>query len=116
VFTASAARLYLIPAQRIVVEHAGHLVKGNFQPAQNIGNLRHRAGAAVGKPFTGHRGAIFHGIELRVVDGSSGLQVQQNHRQLSALNDGKNRRRESIRGHVHQQQVEILCSAQMPGF
>ena len=73
------------------MEHAGHLVERNLQPAENIGNLRHRAGAAVGKPFTGHRGAVFHGVELLVVDGCSGLQVQQNHRQLRALNDGKDR-------------------------
>ena len=40
-----------IPGNRIVFQHAGNLEKRDLAAIENIGDLRHRTGLAVGQPF-----------------------------------------------------------------
>ena len=51
------------PAGRVVVEHAGDLVKRNAGAVEDVGDFRHRAGRAVGQPLAGHPRAIAQPVE-----------------------------------------------------
>ena len=51
-------RIHFIPARRIVVQHPGDLMEINAGAMEDVGDFRHRAGAAMRQPFAGHRRAV----------------------------------------------------------
>ena len=104
-------RFHLVPANMIVVEHACYLMEWEVKAPENIRNLRHRAGAAMGEPLSGHRPATTHLVEALILNRRFRLKVQKHHRNPCSQHHGEQRRRQSISGHVNQQDVDIVASA-----
>ena len=73
-------RVDLVPADGIVVEHAGDLMEGDARATEDVRDLGHRTGAAVRQPFAGHRRAVAHPVERLVVDRGRRLQVEHDDR------------------------------------
>ena len=105
----------LVPAGGIVVEHPGHLVKRDPRPVEDAGDLRHGTGGAVGQPLAGHPGPVAQAIERRVIDGRARLQVQEDHRDPGPPHHRQHRRRQGIRGHVQEDEVDVRLAKRMPG-
>ena len=78
----------LAPAVRVVVQHAGDLVERDARALEDVGDLRHRTGRAMGQPFAGHRGAIAQPVEGCVVDRRLGLEVEDDHRHPARCTTG----------------------------
>ena len=69
---------------------------------EGVGDLRNRAGSAVGEPFAGHLGSVTHFIESLVVHGSHGLEIEDDDRNFSPLNHGKYGGAQRIGGDVEE--------------
>ncbi len=104
-----------LPPGRGLVEHARHLMKRNACPLEYVGNLRHRAGRAVGQPLAGHRGAILQPVERRVINGRLGLKIQHHHGHAGALHQRQHGVGEGIRGDVEKQHVDVFAAAAAAG-
>ena len=81
---------------------------------EDVGDLRHRAGAAMRQPFAGHRRAIAHAVERGVVDGARRLQVEDDDRNPGAPDHREDRRRQRIGRDVKEDQIDVFLSKAVP--
>ncbi len=99
--------VHLAPALGVVLQRAADLVEGDAAALEDVGDLGHRAGGAGGQPLAGHRGAVAHRVEGRVVDGPLGLEVQHDDRHARPPHDRQHRVRERVGGDVQEDQVDV---------
>ena len=51
---ASSHAIDFVPENRVIVEHAGDLMKGNAGAFEDVGNFRNGTGLTMRQPFAGH--------------------------------------------------------------
>ncbi len=105
----------LVPRQGIVVQHPRDLVEGDPRAPEDVGDLRHRAGLAVGQPLAGHAGAVAEGVEPRVVDGGARREVEDDDRHPGPAHHGEHGGRERVGGDVEEDEVHVLLAEAVPG-
>ena len=93
--------------RRVVVDHPRDLKEGDSTAVEDVGDFRNRTGLAPGQPVARHLRAVRHFVERGVIDGSAGLQVQDNDGNLGAADDGQDRRGKGIRGDIEEEQVHV---------
>lgn len=79
---------------------------GNTAAVKSVGQLRNRAGAAVGKPFPRGRPVIR--------DPGRGLQIQYNHGRLAYLMNGEDGGAVDISARMGKNQIHILAFKNSP--
>ncbi len=99
-----------------IVEEARDLMKGDSSAREDVGDLRHGTGGAVGKPVAGHAGAVGQAIELGVVDCGAGLQVENENRDSGLLSEQQDSARKRVGGDVEDQEVGVGGAALTAGF
>ena len=104
-----------IPRNRIILQHAGYLVEGDFGAVENIGDFRNRTGGTVGEPLARHLGAVAKGVEGGVIDGRAGLEIEDDHRHFGAADDGEHGAGEGVGGDVEEEEVYILFTKRVAG-
>ena len=109
-------RVHFVPANFIVVQHAGDLVKINFCAAENVGDFRHGTRGAKGEPVAGHRGAVAHFIEFFVINRGGGREVQNDDGNFGALHDRQNGGRKRVSRDVQKNHVHIRRTKFVSGF
>ena len=106
----------LVPADGVVVEHAGYLVKGDSRPIEDAGDLGHGTGGTVGQPLAGHLGPVAHAIELRVVDRRTGLKIEDDHRHSGPAHYRQHRRRQGVGRDMQEDQVNVRLAKGVAGL
>jgi len=105
---------HLAPARRIVLQHARDLVKRDAGAVEDVGNLRHRAGRAMGEPFAGHLRAVAELVEPRVINRRLGREVEDDDRHLRAPHNRQHGGRQRVGGDVQENQVHIRLPELVP--
>ena len=77
-----------VPANGVVMEHSGDLMKINFCAAENVRDFRDGTRGAVRQPVAGHRRAVAHRVEFFIINRDDRREVQNDDRNLCALHDG----------------------------
>jgi hypothetical protein len=100
-------RVDLSPADGIVVEHAGDLVKAYAGAFENIRDLRNRTGGTMGEPVAGHLCPVAEAVEAGVVDRWRRCEVEDDYGHLRALDHGQHGRRQRIRRDVEENHIDV---------
>ena len=110
-------RIHFVPANRVVVQHPGDLVEINPGAVEDVGDFRHGTRGAKRQPVTGHRRAVAHFVEARVINGRCRREIQNDHWHFRALHHrqhgrGKRIRRDVKKDHVHVRLAEFVAGFQ----
>lgn len=110
----------LLPAGGIVragvAEDSVDLVEGDSGALEDVGELGHGAGGAVGEPISRHAGAIGESVEGSVVECGCGLEIKDQHGDFGAADDGQYCRRERVGGDVEDEQVDVFAACGVTDF
>src|SRR6185312_9963943 len=104
--------LNLSPGLGIFFEHPCYLKERNTATCENIGNLWHRAGLTIGKPFRGHLRSVAETVETFVIDRRTGRQVEDDDWDFCTPDCGKHCGRERVSCNVQKYEIDI-CPAEL---
>ncbi len=105
--------IHLIPTGGVVVKHARDLMKIDPGPIKHTGYLRNGAGCTMCQPLPGHRCSISQPVEMLVIDGWNGLQIQHNDGHARPLDHWQHRRRQRVGCDMEKDQIHILATKSM---
>src|SRR5215217_7920495 len=95
-----APLFYLRPGVLVVVESTGDDVEGDGGTLEGVGDLGHAAGRAVREPLSG--------VRMRVVEGGTWLEVQDDHRDPGLTDRGQDLRARRVGGGVAEDEIHPL--------
>jgi hypothetical protein len=77
--------VHFVPADRVVIQHPGDLMKINARAAEDIGDFRHGARRAMCQPVARHRRAVAQRVGPGIINRRCRGKIQNNDGNFGAL-------------------------------